>query len=116
MKRRMMAWLVATAAVGGVAGAWLWLNLSAPGWESLLGKLGNAEEWALLDGKGPEGTFYFSSSDPSGGTEDYNRFAGQASSPAGMSVGRISLMLSTRGKHGMIYTEIGSVEAVPPEE
>ncbi|MBR5640930.1 MAG: RNA 2',3'-cyclic phosphodiesterase [Firmicutes bacterium] len=31
--------------------------------------------------------------------------------PADMQVGRICLMQSTRGKHGMIYTELGSVEA-----
>ena len=31
--------------------------------------------------------------------------------PTSMKVGRISLMLSTRGKNGMIYTEIGSVQA-----
>ena len=30
---------------------------------------------------------------------------------AEMSVGRVSLMLSTRGKRGMIYTELGSVPA-----
>lgn len=30
-----------------------------------------------------------------------------------MTVGSISLMLSTRGKNGMIYTELGSVPAVP---
>ncbi|MBR2778747.1 MAG: RNA 2',3'-cyclic phosphodiesterase [Firmicutes bacterium] len=42
---------------------------------------------------------------------DPAQFAGQASSPVSMPVRRISLMLSTRGKHGMIYTELGSVEA-----
>ena len=31
--------------------------------------------------------------------------------PAGMAVDRISLMQSTRGKNGMIYTELGSVTA-----
>ena len=31
--------------------------------------------------------------------------------PASMQVSRISLMRSTRGKNGMIYTELGSVAA-----
>ena len=34
---------------------------------------------------------------------------------AGMTVERVSLMLSTRGRTGMIYTELGSVAAVTPQ-
>ena len=33
--------------------------------------------------------------------------------PAGMSVRSISLMRSERGKRGMIYTELGTIEAQP---
>lgn len=33
--------------------------------------------------------------------------------PASMRVGAVSLMRSDRGKHGMIYTELGAVEAEP---
>lgn len=35
-------------------------------------------------------------------------------SPAAMSVGTISLMRSDRGRNGMIYTELGTLEAQPP--
>ena len=37
--------------------------------------------------------------------------AGLRLSPAGMTVQRVSLMRSDRGRNGMIYTELGSVEA-----
>lgn len=39
------------------------------------------------------------------------RIAHMSIEPASMQVSRISLMRSTRGKNGMIYTELGSVAA-----
>ena len=42
--------------------------------------------------------------------------AGVRVAPAGMTVNAISLMRSDRGRNGMIYTELGSVEAAPAAE
>ena len=42
--------------------------------------------------------------------------AGIRIAPAGMTVQRISLMRSDRGRNGMLYTELGSVEAAGPGE
>jgi len=40
--------------------------------------------------------------------------AGIRVAPAGMTVNTISLMRSDRGRNGMLYTELGSVEAASP--
>lgn len=40
--------------------------------------------------------------------------AGIRIAPAGMTVQRLSLMRSDRGRNGMLYTELGSIEAVLP--
>ena len=44
------------------------------------------------------------------------RFDSIAVQQARMTVGRISLMLSTRGKNGIIYTELGGVPAASEEK
>ena len=80
-KRNIWMWAAVAAvavAMGGAAGCGRGAEST---WGEMLDALGDAGEFARLEGKGAEATFYFSSSDPTGGNDDYNRFAGTATTP-----------------------------------
>ncbi|MBR6023012.1 MAG: hypothetical protein IK066_11425, partial [Kiritimatiellae bacterium] len=80
-KRNIWMWAAVAAVAVAMGGAAGWGRGAESTGGEMLDALGDAGEFARLEGKGAEATFYFSSSDPTGGNDDYNRFAGTATTP-----------------------------------